>query len=893
MKKTLGLLLFVLAFAAPGFGRVISYAPYSDQPSESGVHLRTSRYFVLLEGAEEDHRQVVLYDSRGEEEPRVVYGPEPVRAVALYEPAGAAPMLLVYGQYGSAFSSDGGRSWVDVPVPAYDRQFTGIDTGGPYTGGLGGRVRIGNNRYPFVISTHGGSIVAINARGTARILPYTGALIGQDRDGERFLLSRGTSEVVMIDLDGSYYRKLFDRPPGTMYYTAGWITPAGEAFVETREPRGRHLYHYARRQLSFVAGPDGPVLRDDGPWQYDLRFFAIPTEDFRGAWMIQRGPGQPTTLMRYSTERGIETMWSDPAGPEVEALIAGQSGQTLLVQVHVPRDVNVAVPFIDPALAVWRVGQPYPAEYDELFLNEEENKGFVHLDVDRLEEGEPFVFNSGFEVSLPDEGPISPPIGGGADVIQEWGVVRGSFKQRLLLPGVARMLGAFGSEWTTDITIYNPLDEPQDVQVQFVSLDPAAQANARRTQIVRVPPKRITVIDDVLHSLFMIANGGGSLIFEPAVGVNVFGRTYTRSGEGTYGYGMQAVDFFNAAGPRFPLFFSGAFPAPGFRTNVVLTDTSGRGTGAKLTAYGPGPKVGLSTAPFVTAAGGVLQVSAGGNRPGYPMSALELTPTRGTVIPVVVAIDNITNDATYFPPDIPATVPRSIPMIAHTDGPGGSVRSDLYLFNPTNENRYVRLEAKMWDKSMRIIQGVSLHPFEARVIPDVMTNLFHGIFGVARLRYLSDGDEETGAGVRVTSRTYKTTPEGGTYGTLVPPLNNFQIAAPGDTLEILGISGGNAFRTNLSLIELSQTNSNRHPEVRVRIYDDKLQELDSFVTTIQSTYTQSFEDLFALRGLTTPRAALLKVEVLTEGLVAAYTTLEDVATGDTTYLPANLGAKVR
>jgi hypothetical protein len=890
MKKTLAILLFAIAFAVPGFGRVISYAPYSDQPSEAGVHMRTSRWFVLVEGADARDRQVVLYDSRGEEEPRVVYAPHTtIRAAALYEPAGAAPMLFVYGQDRSAFSADGGRTWIDVPIGAYERGFSIVDTGGPYTGGLSNDVRIGNSRFPFVVSGQYGRIHTIDAHGSLKLLPYSGAIIGQDQAGERFLLSHDYSKVAAITLDGSYYRKLFDRPPDAEYYTAGWITPAGEVFVEVQRARGRHLYHYARRQLSFVAGPDGLVALSS-PRLEELRFFAIPTHDFRGAWMIQRAPGQPTTLTRYSSERGLETMWSDPAGPEVEALIAGQSGQTLLVQVHVPRDVNVAVPFVDPALAVWRVGQPHPAGYDELYLNEEPNKGFVHVDVDTLEEGEPFVFSSGIEIiEEPEEGPISPPIGGGGEVIQEWGVVRGSFKQRLVLPGVARMLGAFGAEWTTDVTIYNPLDESQEVEVQFVSLNPAVQSNARRTQILRLAPRQITVIKDVLHSLFLIANGGGSLLFDPAVGVNVFGRTYTRSGSGTYGYGMQAVDAFNSAGPRFPLVFSGAFPGPGFRTNVVLTDTSGRGTAANLRSFGRSGMIAATALPFVTAAGGVLQAHAA----GAGASALLLSPTRGTLIPAVVAIDNITNDATYFPPDIPATVPRSIPMIAHTDGPGGSLRSDLYLFNPTNEQLAVRLEAKMWDKSLRLIQTVSLRPFEARVIPDVMTNLFGGIFGVARLRYLSGDDEESGAGVRVTSRTYKTTANGGTYGSLVPPLNNFQIAAPGDTLEILGVSGGNAFRTNLSLIELSQTNSGHHPEVRVRIFDEKLNELDSFVTSIESTYTKSFDDLFALRGLATPRAALIKVEVLTDGLVAAYTTLEDVATGDTTYLPANLGAKVR
>ncbi|MEA2464941.1 MAG: hypothetical protein QOJ98_2688, partial [Acidobacteriota bacterium] len=634
MKKKFAVLLFALAFAVPGFGRVISYAPYSDQPSESGVHLRTSRYFVLIEGADSEERKVVLYDSRGEEEPREVYDPQTtIRTVALYEPpGGAAPMLFVYAEYRSAFSADGGRTWIQVPIGASGQREV-VDTGGPYTGSLSREVRIGNSRFPFVVTSPTARIYTIDAHGNLKTLPLTGGIFGQDLAGERFLLSHDYDRVAVIDLEGNYYRKLFDRLPGTLTYTGGWITPGGEVFVEMLRARGRHLYHYARRQLSFVAGPDGLVQRDT-PALDELRFFAIPTHDFRAAWMIRRAPGQPTTLMRYSTRQGVETMWSDPAGPEVEALIAGQSGQTLLVQVHVPRDVNVAVPFVDPALAVWRVGQPYPTEYDELFLNEEANKGFVHVDADRLEEGEPFVFNSGSEIiSYPGEGPISPPISGGSEVIQEWGVVRGSFKQRLLLPGVARMRGAFGSEWTTDVTIYNPLDEPQDVEVHFVPLNPAVQTTTRRTQTVRIPPKRITVIDDVLHSLFMIANGGGSLIFEPAAGVNVFGRTYTRSGEGTYGYGMQAIDFFNSAGPRFPLFFSGAFPGRGFRTNVILTDTSGRGTGANLTAYGWSSSTSLSAAPFVTPPGGVLQVAAPDSLRQDGMSALKLTPTRGTVIP--------------------------------------------------------------------------------------------------------------------------------------------------------------------------------------------------------------------------------------------------------------------
>ena len=49
-------------------------------------------------------------------------------------------------------------------------------------------------------------------------------------------------------------------------------------------------------------------------------------------------------------------------------------------------------------------------------MNEALNKGFVHVDVDRIESGEPFVFNSGV-TQVPDI-IVSPPAEGGGDVIQ-------------------------------------------------------------------------------------------------------------------------------------------------------------------------------------------------------------------------------------------------------------------------------------------------------------------------------------------------------------------------------------------------------------------------------------------------------------------------------------------
>jgi hypothetical protein len=266
-------------------------------------------------------------------------------------------------------------------------------------------------------------------------------------------------------------------------------------------------------------------------------------------------------------------------------------------------------------------------------------------------------------------------------------------------------------------------------------------------------------------------------------------------------------------------------------------------------------------------------------------------PTRGTAIATVVAIDNRTNDPTYFPPDLPSgNLVRAIPVIGHVDGANGSrFRSDIYLFNPTSSTSTVTLEAKQWDGPARKLVSFTLLPREARVIPDSLPTLFQ-MTGLARLRYWSDTFSD---GVRVTSRTYTIDDGGSTYGSLIPTLNNFQIAGPGDRLEILGISGGTGFRTNIGLVELSPglQNGPGPTSVRIRVLNQQMTELDTFTVTVPPAGGMQVNDIFGSRNIAPPEAAMLVVEVLSGGLIGSYATLVDNVTNDSTYLAAQLGAK--
>jgi hypothetical protein len=919
MKLRLSAVLLVLCTALPTFARVLSYAPYTSQVALPGYHERSTRHFLLIEAPprggvwDQPSRELVLYDTLGGD-PRVVLpNAARVRAAALYEPrsvADAVPVILavidVDNEQRTMLSADGGTTWREI---AALRGKVGIenyltDVGGPWVQGLNPSIRTGTDAWPFIVQSWQYGVFAVSGAGDVKQVsgPRT-SVKGQDASGTRILLAEfPTNDELHFTL------KLVDVQRGIIALIAtdfarvgeyaGWIADDNTAYIVVTRSQGRFLYQWRSGQLSLIAGPRdaiAPPYNSGGAQspRNQMDFIAVPTHDFNGAWMVQRGTTQPTTLLRYTPATGLETLWTDISGPEVEALIAGPSGQSVLIQVHRDRSlVEEQVIFVDPALAVWKLGEPMPREYDELYLNEEANKGFIHVNPDRLRDGQKFVFNSGsFETG--SDGPISPPIGGGGDVIQEWGVVQASLKQQLILPGVARLRGGFGSEWRTDVTMYNPLDEAQEIEVRYLPLYQGATSARKVT--VTLKAHEIRFVPDVLQSLFLLENGGGSLHFFPAIGMNVVGRTYSRSGNGTYGFGMTGIDAFNAAGPRFTMTFAGAFPGEHFRTNILLTDTSGAGASATLSAFGVSGSIG-STGSIVTApAGGTFQangVHSSLNLFQRDAGGLVIQPTSGTAIATVVAIDNRTNDATWFPPDLSAVQVRTIPVIGHVAGVNGSqFRSDLYLFNPTSEVRTVVLEAKQWNTPTVVTRQFTLLPREARVIVDALQTLW-SLRGVARLRYWSTQD--FGEGVRVTSRTYTVDQTGATYGSLIPPLNNFQIAPAGDALEIIGATAGAGFRTNIGLVEVSTANVETAPTtVRIRIIDQDHRQLDSFTLSLPRASGTQLNDIFASRGITPPAAALIVVEVLNgSGLVGAYATLTDNVTNDTTYFGAQLAAKV-
>ena len=928
--------LVLLAWGSALEGRVVSYAPLTARPAVPAVQRRTNRHALLVEQAGGGNltgppicfgcvwsvpARLVLYDSTSLEEPRDATpggADANILAAAAREEPGLPPFLLTLIAPGAPagrpsgflLSPDGGATWKVLSLPTSGAYISfSADTGGPFVRARGSSIRIGTKETPFFLALYetDSQLIGlwdVSADGSVTRRAFfsgDGTVIGMDADGRRALVA-GTPApapgpggpamrgLYAVNADGM--QMLLDLPDGT-WVSDGWITPDGRAYVEANVNEGAGTRHAV---LLASGGTRTEVASALNPNTTDL--FAIPTADFAGAWILQRGAG-PTVLSRHTSANGLVEAWRDVTRPEVEALHAGASGRRLLVQVHRPRPQVDQRVFRDPALAVWEVGSPAPSSYDELFVNEQSMKGFVHVDPDAALQGEPFFFDSGSPTSLfllPPGGVPSPSGGGGADVIQEWGIVRGSLKQRLVIPATARVDGAGGSRWRTDVVFRNPAAEPVDVAVRFLP-NPGVGGAAPADASVTLPPGATLIQRDVLGSLFHLDAGAGALLLTPPSGrsITATSRTYTSAPEGSYGMSVGAVDVFAGIGAGYAVSFAAGLLGPGFRTNILATDVSGRGSrsAVALSADTADPSGGTSV--LAAPSWGQAQINDLGAALGAPpwrTGSLLVTPQTGETVVGAIAIDGATNDPTYFAPDFPATVVRTIPALVHADGAhGAAYRSDLFLFNPADGLRTVQLLVKDWSANeAEQTLSLTLLPRESKTIRDALFTAF-GRTGVARLRFQTEGFADVSGGVRVTSRTWTAGPSGGSYGLLVPALNSFQSAGGGESLEILLPGGGAGFRTNLALVELTSSFVSGPPvTVRVEVFDETGVRRDVFETPLPLAGGVQIDDLFHGRGLGDgPSAGLLRISP-SGGLVAAYASVIDNGTNDPMYVAAQLAA---
>ena len=923
-RQAVCLALLLCAFDAPA--RLIPTAPVNAWPVIPAVQRRSARHVVALElvsygAACQDCvpplMRVAIHDSQGIEGPRdVTPGGTPgyiARAAAL-ESADGTLRLLLYGNVDAAghassnpnvlYSPDGGSTWAAVAVPvgsqlALTDPWGVADFGGPVAAGVASSIRLGTPAVPFVllmVSVTSGGIWGVRADGSAFLLTPTwgGALLGSDSGGTRFLVAAmlfsppppfniaTTLKVAVVDLTGNV-QLLFELPSYSWIpLMEGWITPDGSAYLNVDWTEGGDLSPPPTNPQPLPSAHSVALCRQGTVQevvsaQYSP-LFAVPNADSSGAWIITNDAGA-IVLESHTPAAGLVEAWRDPSNPRITALFAGDSGQRLLVQTHgFRREGNQELGW-----AIWNVGQAAPGAYDEVIVNSIGQPTLVHLDVDAAATGAPIIFDPGSPQDLAGpSGVIRPgevPIGFPAQ-----GLVRASLRQQLVIPAVARAPGLHGSDWRTDVILRNPGTSPLQVTARLLanSATTSQPADASLT----LGPGTITVLPDVLKGLFQLEQGSGALLLIPDASgtMEATSRTYTASGNGTYGMALDAEDVIAGARPGFEQTFSAGLLGSGFRTSFVASDMSGQGSQLQLFPQSAGSIIGTPlsiTAPPAKQTQ-LNDLAALTGTPGSQTAAFRVTGSTGNVVTGLIAIDNATDDPTWFGPDVPPGQ-LTIPAIVHASGANGAeYRTDLFLFNPDPIPHVLPLGAWLWDQpdNQRSVT-ITLAPGESRQVSDALLTLF-GWSGVAWLYVQS---EFVTGRVLVTSRTYTVREDGSTYGMLVPPLDAAQTATAGETLEILGPTGASSSRTNLALVSLAGYSS---ASVHVQILDDKGSLLDSFDQIVPPENGLQLNDLFRARGLGDgPKAALIRLSP-SSGILAAYATTIDNATNDPVYFAGNL-----
>lgn len=922
------LLTALVLLAGEASARIVPSAPVSQWPVIPAVQKRAARHVVVIElvryGAScytcvPTSGRLVVHDSLGIEAPRdVTPGGQPadIETAAAWEGADGALRLFVSGSFASPgpspqagsllYSADGGATWAPVAVPPGSRAWAPEpvwrDAGGPVAYGVGSPIRLGTAAVPFVVtvsSPDAGGIWGVRADGsTYSLTPPTlaGDILGSDVGGSRFLAllrlappansAQSPRTLAVLDLAGNR-TPIFDTAhfPWTPWLE-GWIAPDGGVYLNVDWTRGGNL-------SSPVKPPILPSTRSVVLWREgSLReivstesgtLLGAPTPDFAGAWILDCR-SDATTLKSHTPSGGIVEAWRDESRPRIEAVFAADSGRRLL---FLRRDILGSGPG-SFALTVWDVGQPAPSAWDRVVVSSEGTPTLVHLDVDAVATaGAPIFVDPGSPrgFAMPSGEPPAPT---SPSFFQTNPLLRLSLRPELIVPASARAQGLFGASWRTDLVVRNPGGSALPVTVRFLPNQRTAPTVPDAS--VTVGPHAIVVVPDVLGSLFGLGSGSGALHLLPAAGgaLDATSRTYTVSSGGSYGMALDAEDVIAGSRLGFAQSFPAALLGSGFRTNLIATGLSGEASRVEVLPSGGGGETSGPLSVDVPAQSQVqlddLAALAAASAPVE--GSFVVTSRSGPAMAGFTVIDNATNDPAWSGPAVPPG-PLTIPAVVHSAGAhGAEYRTDLFFFNPDPVARTVPLRGALWTgATWEFSTTVTLAPGESKRIPDALFTLF-GLSGVARLSFFSGFPD---GGVAVTSRTHTLLPDGSTYGMLVPPLTPAQVAAAGETLEILGATGGSSSRTNLSLVKLDQTPG----RVDVRIFDESGALLDGFERELPGYGGVQIDDLFRARGLGDgPKAALIRVSFAPGerygSRLAAYATTIDNGTNDPVYFAGRL-----
>jgi PKD repeat protein len=373
---------------------------------------------------------------------------------------------------------------------------------------------------------------------------------------------------------------------------------------------------------------------------------------------------------------------------------------------------------------------------------------------------------------------------------------------RSLVPAAAQTNGVGGSVWRTELTIFNGGSEPASGQFTFI---PGGGAPVL-TRSLFVGVNQSITYANALNDLFGLSNGAGAIAIEASSATTtpafrITSRTFTAGSVGTYG---QSVPNVSSDDLTSTLLLTGLESDANFRTNIGLVNRTALPVAAGLTLYDANGNV-VATASVTVPENNFQQSSIGTFFPavnGRSFASLSMrvdSATPNAVSAYGSVIDNRTQDPIYVQAiAAPKGSELTIPAIGRAPGVNGTFwRSDVTLFNPSLTTMTVSLRylAAGQDNRGAASHSVTIAPSRTLVIADAAQ--FLGITtGTGALQV----SWTTPSGPIVTSRTYITTDNGGSYGQSIDPVATF-----GNDSFVPGLRSDSSFRSNVGFVNGGDT----------------------------------------------------------------------------------------
>ncbi|MEA2164417.1 MAG: hypothetical protein QOK37_2544 [Thermoanaerobaculia bacterium] len=442
-----------------------------------------------------------------------------------------------------------------------------------------------------------------------------------------------------------------------------------------------------------------------------------------------------------------------------------------------------------------------------------------------------------------------------------------SFAPRKHIAAVAHAPGALGTNWRTDVRIFNSGSREANVTAIFTRAGEEGWGHFAAVKLV-IAPQQVLALDDVVAAT-LLTSGVGQLEFVgDTTSLIITSRTYTTAAGGTYGQFIPAVATTDAATladvPHIVV-------TADFRTNLGFAEVNGSDGVVRVTLFDAASGAVVSQRDYPVVPFAQMQFPATGS--ALMTAELKVISGDARIVAYGSVVDNRSGDPIY----VTAARPQAGSFVAPAiNAPGVNTlwRSDVVISAFGDTGGDFDLTYVDASTGSRVTKHGTAGAHQSIRIEDVVGSYFGRPNSFGTIRADLTGN------VVATSRTFTTSPAG-TYGQFIPLLRAAegltQLAPGGAARELLHVERSDAFRTNAGAINAGISDA----LIRFTLFNAAGQQMAVYDRTVRSLQAVQFAiDMPVTDGR-------IEVQMLSGDTGAiAWASVIDNVTGDPIFVPA-------